>query len=411
MNLFRYIDALDRIEEARRGPRGLLDDEWFDTYANPGGILPSVGQGGAVLFAPGHDPVNDWYKARLRQALRETFARLRGQASMPPMPGWPAGPTDPAFAGMGGEFPNGDPWRYALRPVPLPKAQTNRPDSPLTSANGEPPEDRRPDYDYPWNEPDASNTGPVESTNVPPTPESLRKAPGSNAGAGFEFGAPHESLTRSFDERNVERAEAKMRAYVRRFREAGYHTAADHLERYLDRVSGTMLIDRDQARSFAPIQSAEEKNDQRFERSFLSDTEVGHAKKLRGLKDGESVEISDDFAADHGPFAFAGQVLDPSTRDYALAFGSLGVKSYGNFTATRRGDEIHIQGIVDHKIKDPYDFNPGGPYSAEPNLLERHGKAKPFERRGLWSRRVNGTIRLEGGELRDPQFTWEDIDR
>jgi hypothetical protein len=27
MNLFRYMDALERLKEARRGPKGLLDDQ------------------------------------------------------------------------------------------------------------------------------------------------------------------------------------------------------------------------------------------------------------------------------------------------------------------------------------------------------------------------------------------------
>jgi hypothetical protein len=245
------------------------------------------------------------------------------------------------------------------------------------------------------------------SVNAPPTAESLQRpdAPPDSAAS------TRKSPVRSPDERNLERAEAKHRAIVRHFRESGYGTAADHLERYLNGTGDTMVIDRDEARSFTPIRNAEQKNDQRFERSFLPDAMNGHAEKLEKLKDGESVLIEDRFAVDYGPGAYALQTMDTSTRDYALAFGRLGLKSNGNFTATRRGDEIHIEGIVDHHFKDPYDFNPGGPYSSDPNLLERHGKAKSFDRRALWSRRVTGTIRMENGRLGDPQFTWQDIDQ
>jgi hypothetical protein len=173
------------------------------------------------------------------------------------------------------------------------------------------------------------------------------------------------------------------------WRESGRNTSANHLERFLDGDGSPLAIDREEARSFAPIRDAERKNEWRLERSFLLGGEHAHAEKLADLKDGETIEFRDDFKVDYGPGSFASQALDPKTTDFATAFGRLGFKSDGNVTATRRGDTIEIDGTVNHRFDDRYDFNPGQPYASEP---------------------THGTIKLDNGRLYSPRFTWEDID-
>lgn len=203
----------------------------------------------------------------------------------------------------------------------------------------------------------------------------------------------------------MERAEAKHRALVRLWRESGSHAAADHLEHYLNGTGATLTIERDQARSFAPIREAEAKNDSRFERSFLvPEKQSGHAEKLLRLKDGQSVTFKDNWDVAYKPWNFAGQALNPDTRDYAAAFGRLALESEGKFTATRRGERIHLEGIITHRFDDPYDFHEGQPYSSEPLLLEKYGRAKPFNRKGAWNRRIKGSIRTDNGGLSEPHF-------
>lgn len=421
MSLFRYIDALDRIEDARRGPQGLLDDDWFDTYAS----RPSDASRAEDAFAPlpGHDPFDEWYRSQLREAVSTAFARLRGRSPLTPasdfptLPPWPQ--AKPASGPREADTTPREFWHWDRRPfVPLPVDRTERPEFQSRAKNSgvapEPqsatPDDDRPDHGYPWYEPDASNAGPiVDSTNTPPTPESLRNTPEPER-RGPE--KPFRQLPNpSVDERDLERAERKHCAIVEMWRESGRRTSADHLERFLDGDGSTLVIERDEARSFAPIREAEQKNDGRFERSFFIGGDRGNAEKLASLKDGETTKIEDDFKVDYGPGSFLGQALDSSTTDFAAAFGRLGFKSEGEFNATRRGDVIEIEGIVQHGFGDRYDFNPGQPYASEPNLLERKGNAKSYDRTSSWQRRVTGTIRIDNGRLYSPRFTWEDIDR
>lgn len=108
MNLFRITDALERIERARRGPQGLLDEEWFDAHANGIPPLPSyqahastpasaLTQFSSSTQLPNSfeaasypiatstrssDPIDGWYQARMKEALSEAFARLRGSIAV-----------------------------------------------------------------------------------------------------------------------------------------------------------------------------------------------------------------------------------------------------------------------------------------------------------------------------------------
>ena len=108
MNLFRITDALERIERARRGPQGLLDEEWFDTHANGIPPLPSyvertstpstltgvpsdirspnsfgpISSYRVATATPSSDPIDGRYQARMKEALKEAFARLRGNVAM-----------------------------------------------------------------------------------------------------------------------------------------------------------------------------------------------------------------------------------------------------------------------------------------------------------------------------------------
>ena len=65
--------------------------------------------------------------------------------------------------------------------------------------------------------------------------------------------------------------------------------------------------------------------------------------------------------------------------------------------------------MVIHDFGDRYDFNPGQPYASEPNLLERKGMARSYDRTSLWKRRLTGTIKIDNGRLYGPHFEWEDI--
>jgi hypothetical protein len=414
MNLFRYMDALDLVEGARRGPKGLLDDEWFETYGGRQPGLPPGHDGTAapLMPSPARDPFNNWYQARLRAALDETYARLqsRSPAAMPPWratPGiWPAGRNgdEPSIFLLSA---NQSPINSVSGPPVLDRGDSAQP--PIAPEGDALPPDQQPDYGYPWYDSDTSLAGPIAPSIVPPAPESLRGAPEADDASPRK---PFRQLPNpSVDDRDLERAERKHRAIVKMWRESGRHTSADHLERFLNGDGSTLIISRDEARNFAPIRNAEQKNDRRFERAFLADGESGYAERLAKLKDGQTIELKDDFKVDYGPGSFVLQALDPDTTDFATSFGRFGLRSDApKIKATRRGDTIEIEAMVNHHFDDRYDFNPGQPYASEPNLLERKGKARSYDRKASWNRHLTGTIRIDNGRLHSPKFKWEDVD-
>jgi len=89
MQLFRLMDMDDGTDERTRGPRGLLDFEWFDRYARGG--LPSM-QGGVMgnLVAAPKDP-NDPVWSVLDRGLPWPVRRPY------PAVGWPFDPQPPAL--------------------------------------------------------------------------------------------------------------------------------------------------------------------------------------------------------------------------------------------------------------------------------------------------------------------------
>ncbi len=150
----------------------------------------------------------------------------------------------------------------------------------------------------------------------------------------------------------------------------------------------------------------------------LVDPKKRFASALLNLQEGQTIVFTDNFDKAYGDNDFIRHLLDPETRDFALAFGNtqLATKE-GYFAATRVGDEIHIEGTVEHHWDDEYDFHPeryfgfGGIKANDAAILERHGRAKPFARKSSWPRRVKGTIEIENGALKNPVFEWEDIDQ
>lgn len=158
--LFRYMDAFDRIKEARRGPQGgLLDDKWFDTYLHGSVPLPSYSGSEPDLFGPPsprpmataaaivrptafpsfspsgassalglfapmpqRDPFNDWYPAGISKALNGVVARLLGGPLVPgpTTPAWPpAQPVGHSGAiGAAQDLLDRDPSPFGPRPLP-----------------------------------------------------------------------------------------------------------------------------------------------------------------------------------------------------------------------------------------------------------------------------------------------------
>ena len=99
------------------------------------------------------------------------------------------------------------------------------------------------------------------------------------------------------------------------------------------------------------------------------------------------------------------------------------MRSDGNFTASRKGDLIAIEGEVTHRldsrpeaenerglIGDPYDFDFPQPGAVEATVLERSGKARPFEMTSERSQPVTAAVRVgPGGEFTVERVRWGQI--
>lgn len=205
-------------------------------------------------------------------------------------------------------------------------------------------------------------------------------------------------------------------------RSKGYDLAPAHLEHFLGASGAPMILSRDTARPMEPFRRGERILEGRYERSFVESSSDYDAipdatspertmfgDKLRSLKDGESRKIKDNWSAAYDN-PLSKYIRGGYNLDFDLAFGNTSLRSDGEFTVTRRGDTIYVEGVATHKLKDPYDFDAGGSYGDDALWLERQGMAKRFDRTAEWKRRLTGTIELKNGRLQRPRFVWEDID-
>ncbi len=213
---------------------------------------------------------------------------------------------------------------------------------------------------------------------------------------------------------SLAKVERTYRGYGELGRDLGLNFAADNLERFLNGTRGTKFITRDEARQFDAIKEAEDTNRTRFEESFL---QAGNILKpqhkfnaaLIGIKDGQTKNLgTDDWERE---FHFFDQLIQLVTgeADFALGVGRTEFISEGAFTATRKGNMIHIIGVVDNTWKDTYNFAPNQPFANGALALQKHRGARPFDIRAPWKQKVQGTIEIINGALRNPKFQWTDV--
>ena len=90
-----------------------------------------------------------------------------------------------------------------------------------------------------------------------------------------------------------------------------------------------------------------------------------------------------------------------------FAFGRTGIRSGGEFTASREGERLRITGNVVHGFNpfERFDFNPGQPGSGSAQMLEAAGEARPFDMR--FDRRQS--VQAEGVYNPDGSITVESV--
>ncbi len=222
-----------------------------------------------------------------------------------------------------------------------------------------------------------------------------------------------EADPRGFDEKEfLDKTENTFREFVKVGRRKGSNTAADFLEHYLDGSGAPKKVTRDEARKFQFIQNAEKTNQNRFEQGSLVDLDKDFAKGLLTLSDGQTKDVKDhwDFNTTRFKPDSLRNIVFTDGIDELISFGRTKVKSKGDFTATRKGNIITLDGKVTHNWDDTYDFDPmgfiGGAGGA---ALAKSGRAKPFKFGAAWTQRVKGTVEIKAGRLLNPKLEWFDM--
>ncbi|MEJ2119813.1 MAG: peptidoglycan-binding domain-containing protein [Alphaproteobacteria bacterium] len=189
---------------------------------------------------------------------------------------------------------------------------------------------------------------------------------------------------------------------------------------YLDGKGGTVHYDSDWIRAQPIIKRAEDRVLSHFGdwmrgkplRPGASPPDI--ASKILKLKPGESVGGDTDRSA-------IAKFVKPTWRDKITDFYNTSkksnIKGIGSFSFTRKGNTIYVTGIIDQKWRDKFDFEPGKvieiPYEGSPVrvitdeliFLRGVGKARTFQQRSSWQRRVVGQIEI----VRNPKTGKEQI--
>lgn len=220
----------------------------------------------------------------------------------------------------------------------------------------------------------------------------------------------------------LDKTEDRLRAGSKIGRKIGLGDAADDLDHFLDGDVSDRSVHRDEARKDPFIKRAEDSNRKRYEdRTFTGTTGNPELnKKLRNLKDGESVEFEDDWdtgqsdldsVVDNARMGFKG-----GANNY-LKYGRQGLRSRSKIRATRRGNKIHYEGVVDHNADDDYDFHDGrsGGMTGAKDMQDA-GRGKKFKTNRRWKQKVRGSVDIDGwkeGEghvLKRPKVKWDDFE-
>jgi len=259
--------------------------------------------------------------------------------------------------------------------------------------------------------------------------------------------APAPGPQRSAAERDNDKIGWLVRDIENVFRGRGFELAADYLERYRHGHGGVVQWSWERLVSYDAAKKADAAVTAHYERWFtggLKDTKVGQA--FLNLVDGQSrTEGSLNPDSDgykrlywDGTWSFqdhtAGMERLPAPvqahkkrqADFGFAVGDAAIIGWGEITFTRDGDRILVDGLVDFRFDEPYDYEAGlsgllilGGTLFDDDLptvsgstLKRYadeGPAEVFRTQASILRRVQGVIVLTDGKP-DPKrssFHWQ----
>ncbi len=219
---------------------------------------------------------------------------------------------------------------------------------------------------------------------------------------------------------DLEGVEALAQFFLAAGRKRGLKLAARFFEHYLGASGSSIEVRRDEALEFDLVRNAAEENVIRFkernfiapERStpgFLAIEDIAKNPKTR------VAQFQDHWKADINLSSFSGllrfaqaTITDPTDTESAFfGTGASSVTSTGDFLLRRQGDQVLVTGTITHLWTDPgFNFNPGQEFHPESRILERHGKARPFQWKAEWRDAVEGLLQIENAFGPDATRRW-----
>ena len=195
-------------------------------------------------------------------------------------------------------------------------------------------------------------------------------------------------------------------------------TAPRLVDHYLTAKGSPFGLTRKEARGFAAVRAAEVENRRRVERSFverLSPSGKGNDfyKAILSLPDGKgNVDIGKDrWQGAFNDNASAERKLLMAEPDFRWSLGSLTVNAAVRAKASREGDKVVVDGVVEHWFSDEYDFREVFQVSEWAKALEGAGRARTFDVGAGWEQRFTAIIEIVGGRPTIAEIHWADTDK
>jgi hypothetical protein len=187
--------------------------------------------------------------------------------------------------------------------------------------------------------------------------------------------------------------------------------------RYLDGVGGKVIIDADKFRAYPSIRDAADGIIGHY-KDWMTQMPTGLSNdperifdELRNLQQGQSIRRQSHWDRRVNylkPWLALQSAVDWPFADadlYAFA-GEAMLRGDGDFSFTRSGDQIDYEGIVAHHFDEPFDFETGRDFpiplegykmfgsiaGEEGELLQKYGRAKPFDMHSQWIENVSGKL-------------------
>ena len=218
----------------------------------------------------------------------------------------------------------------------------------------------------------------------------------------------------------LEGVEAFAQSLLATGRKLGLKLAVRFFEHYLGASGSSIEVSREEALEFDLIRNAVQENIERFkQRNFIAPEsstpgssvieDIAKNPKTRVAQFQDHWKVDFDRNSLSGAFKLAvrGGSDPDGTIEIIFGPGSSSLTSTGDFLLRRQGDRVLVTGTITHLWTDPgFNFDPGQAFHQEGQILQRHGKARPFQWKAEWRDAVEGLLQIENASQPDATRRW-----